>query len=104
MHTVTADLLIHYIWVPEVSLIEGQNSLWLCARGLQMGLIWLDKDNQQMLFFRMDAVDADGPRRVTLLGGCAPRQTLWILGAPFSGALPCLDRNCLAHQGFLRRV
>lgn len=63
MHTVTADLLIHYIWVPEVSLIEGQNSLWLCARGLQMGLIWLDKDNQQMLFFRMDAVDADGPRR-----------------------------------------
>lgn len=46
----TASLLIQYIWVPEMSLIEGQNSLWLCARGLQMGFIWLDKDNQHVLF------------------------------------------------------
>lgn len=48
--TVTANLLIQYIWVLEVSLIEGQNSLWLYARGLQMGFVWLDKDNQHMLF------------------------------------------------------
>lgn len=48
--TVTANLLIQYIWVLEVPLIEGQNSLWLYARGLQMGFVWLDKDNQHMLF------------------------------------------------------
>lgn len=48
--TVTANLFIQYIWVLEVSLIEGQYSLWLYARGLQTGFIWLDKDKRHVLF------------------------------------------------------
>lgn len=49
VHTVTAGLLIYYIWILEVPLSEGHNSLRLYVKGLQRGFLWLDKENQHML-------------------------------------------------------